>query len=93
VFDDDFIDAYIELKMTEVERFENAPASGRVRHILFAVIFSRGACLAEITVREMRKAFRKGRLLFTERGREPIPSERSADVRFGAHSGLKSDLT
>ena len=25
VFDDDFIDAYIELKMTEVERFEMTP--------------------------------------------------------------------
>ncbi len=25
-------------------------------------------------------------------GREPINSERSADVRFGAHSGLKSDI-
>ncbi len=26
-------------------------------------------------------------------GREPINSERSTDVRFGAHSGLKSDVT
>ena len=25
VFDDDFIDSYIELKMTEVERFEMTP--------------------------------------------------------------------
>jgi energy-coupling factor transporter ATP-binding protein EcfA2 len=25
-------------------------------------------------------------------GREPINSERSADVRFGSHSGLKSDI-
>jgi len=25
-------------------------------------------------------------------GREPINSERSADVRFGPHSGLKSDI-
>ena len=25
-------------------------------------------------------------------GREPINSKRSADVRFGAHSGLKSDI-
>jgi hypothetical protein len=25
-------------------------------------------------------------------GREPINSEWSADVRFGAHSGLKSDI-
>jgi len=41
VFDDDFIDSYIELKMTEVERFEMTPASGRIRHVLFAVIFWR----------------------------------------------------
>jgi hypothetical protein len=26
-------------------------------------------------------------------GREPINSGQSADVRFGAHSGLKSDIT
>jgi hypothetical protein len=25
-------------------------------------------------------------------GRDPINSERSADVRFGPHSGLKSDI-
>jgi hypothetical protein len=35
VFDDDFIDSYIELKMTEVERFEMTPAPGRVRDVLF----------------------------------------------------------
>jgi hypothetical protein len=28
----------------------------------------------------------------TRLGREPINSEWSADVRFGAHSGLKSDI-
>src|ERR1700676_2066265 len=28
-----------------------------------------------------------------EPGREPANSERSTDVRFGAHSGLKSDVT
>jgi hypothetical protein len=28
-----------------------------------------------------------------ELGREPMNSEWSADVRFGAHSGLKSDIT
>jgi hypothetical protein len=26
------------------------------------------------------------------RGREPANSERSVDVRFGAHSGLKPDI-
>ena len=30
--------------------------------------------------------------LVSELGREPINSEWSADVRFGAHSGLKSDI-
>ena len=33
VFDDDFIDSYIELKMTEVERFEMTPhPSAAVHH-------------------------------------------------------------
>jgi hypothetical protein len=31
-------------------------------------------------------------LTVSELGREPINSKRSADVRFGAHSGLKSDI-
>ena len=35
VFNDDFIDSYIELKMQDVYRFEMTPASGRVRHVLF----------------------------------------------------------
>ena len=37
VFDDDFIDSYIELKMTEVIRFEHTPASGGIRDVLFCV--------------------------------------------------------
>ena len=38
VFADDFIDAFIELKMTEVMKFEMTPPSGRVRHVLFLLI-------------------------------------------------------
>ena len=34
VFDDDQIDAYIELKMEEVDPLRNDPAPGRVRHVL-----------------------------------------------------------
>ena len=34
VFTDDLIDAYIELKMEEVMRFEHDAAPGRVRHVL-----------------------------------------------------------
>ena len=37
VFDDDFIDSYIELKMDDVHRFEMAAASGRIRHVLFVL--------------------------------------------------------
>ena len=37
VFDDDFIDSYIELKMAEVMRFEHDPASGRIRDVLFGL--------------------------------------------------------
>ena len=44
VFDDDFIDSYIELKMTEVARFEMTPAPGRIRDVLFAVILVGGTC-------------------------------------------------
>ena len=32
--DDDFIDAYIELKMEEVDAAAAAPAPGRIRHVL-----------------------------------------------------------
>ena len=34
VFDDDFIDSYIELKMADVMRFEMTPHPGRIRHVL-----------------------------------------------------------
>ena len=37
MFDDDFIDSYIELKMAEVMRFEHDPAPGRVRHVLLGL--------------------------------------------------------
>ena len=37
VFTDDMIDAYIELRMEEVTRFEHDPASGRVRHVLLGL--------------------------------------------------------
>ena len=40
VFDDDFIDSYIELKMTEVDPLRAHPASGRVRDVLFGVASS-----------------------------------------------------
>jgi hypothetical protein len=40
VFDDDFIDAYIELKMTRSRALRNDPAPGRIRHVLFAVILA-----------------------------------------------------
>jgi len=35
---DDFIDTYIELKMTEVERFEMTPHPVEFDNVLFAVI-------------------------------------------------------
>ena len=35
VFDDDFIDSYIELKMGEVAALRNDAAPGRIRHVLF----------------------------------------------------------
>src|SRR6202011_673865 len=44
------------------------------------------------------RAVARARVVFSPRspagsvGREPINSEWSADVRFGAHSGLKSDI-
>jgi glutamine synthetase len=41
VFDDDFIDSYIEQKMSEVARFEMTPHPGRVRPVLFVVSFLR----------------------------------------------------
>ena len=37
VFDDDFIDSYIELKMTEVDPLRTHPASGRIRDVLLGV--------------------------------------------------------
>ena len=37
VFDDDFIDSYIELKMTGGDPLRAHPASGRVRDVLFGV--------------------------------------------------------
>ena len=35
VFNDDFIDSYIELKMGDVDALRNDAAPGRVRHVLF----------------------------------------------------------
>ena len=35
VFNDDFIDSYIELKMAEVHALRDDAAPGRVRHVLF----------------------------------------------------------
>ena len=40
VFDDDFIDSYIELKMTEVITLRAHPAPGRVRDVLLGLIVS-----------------------------------------------------
>ena len=40
VFNDDFIDAYIELKMEEVMRLRNDAAPGRIRHVLFLLRLS-----------------------------------------------------
>ena len=37
VFDDDFIDSYIELKMAGSDSLRDDPASGRIRHVLFPV--------------------------------------------------------
>ena len=37
VFDDDFIDSYIDLKMTGSDSLRAHPASGRVRHVLLGV--------------------------------------------------------
>ena len=67
VFDDDFIDSYIELKMSEVERFEMTPAPGRIRHVLFGLTgradrFSRGFARGRLR-RTIRKALLAGRLL------------------------------
>ena len=41
VFNDDFIDSYIELKMEEVDALRADPASGRIRHVLFGVMSRR----------------------------------------------------
>ena len=41
VFTDDMIDAYIELKMAEVDALRDDAASGRVRHVLLGVSVSR----------------------------------------------------
>ena len=41
VFTDDMIDAYIELKMAEVDRYRHDAAPGRVRHVLLGVARSR----------------------------------------------------
>ena len=38
VFTDDMIDAYIELKMAEVQALRDDAASGRVRHVLLGLI-------------------------------------------------------
>ena len=43
VFDDDFIDSTIELKMIEVIRFEHTPAPGRARDVLFGVTRTRSS--------------------------------------------------
>ena len=38
VFDDDQIDAYIDLKMEDVETPSASSAPGRIRHVLFGLI-------------------------------------------------------
>jgi len=63
VFDDDFINSFIELKMTEVERFEMT----RTRSSSTCTIRSnvaRGARASTPTAHEMRKAPQPGRPLF-----------------------------
>jgi len=60
VFDDDFIDAYIELKMTEVARYEDDAASGRVRNVLFAV--NKSAALPPASRHQSKKALLRERL-------------------------------
>ena len=51
VFDDDQIDAYIELKMAEVHALRDDPASGRIRHVLLGLIVS----LGRLTTKPRRK--------------------------------------
>src|ERR1700730_4898621 len=53
---------------------------------------------AKVTSKPWRRDARELRLGFDQStflhlGREPVNPEWSADVRFGAHSGLKSDIT
>ena len=40
VFDDDFIDSYHRAEDDRSRALRNDPASGRIRHVLFAVIFA-----------------------------------------------------
>ena len=58
-----------------------------VFRIRMELIFRR--CWNLITLRGL---MRFPMIRVTELGREPINLERTVDVRFGAHSGLKSDM-
>ena len=80
--------AYIELKMAEVDALRDDPASGRIRHVLFAVILSGGhlprGCHGPKCERRS-----VGAPFVCERGREAKGSEWSAYVCFIAYSGLQ----
>src|SRR4029077_20723757 len=61
VFDDDFIDSYIELKMSEVERFEMTPHPVEFE-MYYSQLFFAGPP-ADFTVRKCTRRSYSGRLL------------------------------
>ena len=58
VMDDDFIDAYIELKMEEVMRLAAPPAPGGIRHVLQLLIAVRARRAEILQLRTPKCAFR-----------------------------------
>ena len=64
VFDDDFIDSYHRTEDDRSRALRNDAASGRIRHVLFAVIF--GGVAPPTSRARMRKALPTERLSFCE---------------------------